>query len=106
VVHECTHAGYDVDKRNTLTALTEEAACFVAEAPYYRMSNLALPSSWVVQNMARPVADDLLRKYQAGNTAIPAVDPITFHALRALIAVRPVYRGKKASTGGKYVHNG
>jgi len=106
LVHECTHAGFDVDKLIGLTALTEEAAAYVAEALYYRMSHFSIPSSWVVQNVARPVADRLLHQYQAGNTPIPAIDPATFNALRAVIPLRPPYRGGAASTGGSYVHNG
>ncbi len=69
-----SHAGFDVDKLSTLTALTEEAAASVAEALHYRMSNFSLPSNWVVQKAAAVVADGLLREYQAGNTpSLPSI---------------------------------
>src|SRR5262249_40079339 len=107
VVHECTHAGFDVDKRNTLTALNEEAAAYIAEVLYYRMSNTPTAvSTSVIRDMARPVADRLLHEDQAGKTPIPAVDPLTFHALRAVIPVRPAYQGTPVATGGKNLNNG
>src|SRR6266849_6924080 len=110
LVHECTHAGFDVDKRNTLTALNDEAAAYVAEVLYYRMSCAPL-SYWAgmvggVRDVALPVANALLHEYQAGNTPTPAVDPVTFNALRAVIPLRPVYRGTVVTNGGSYVHNG
>jgi hypothetical protein len=106
LVHECTHAGFDVDKLIGLTALTEEAAAYVAEALYYRMSHFSIPSSWVVQNVARPVADKLLHQFQLGNTPIPGIDPATFNALRAVIPLQAAYQGGPAATGGSYIHNG
>lgn len=107
LVHECTHAGFDVDQLNGLTALTEEAAAYVAETLYYRMTNFP-HTKWgsVARDVAVPVADRLLHEYQAGNTPVPAVDPVTFHALRGVIPVRPAYLGGAASNGGRYVHNG
>ena len=110
LVHECTHAGFDVDKRNTLTALNDEAAAYVAEVLYYRMSNAPL-SYWAgmvggVRDVALPVANALLHEYQAGNTPTPAVDPVTFNALRAVIPLRPVYRGTVVTNGGSYIRNG
>src|SRR6266852_8880572 len=110
LVHECTHAGFDVDKRNTLTALNDEAAAYVAEVLYYRMSSAPL-SYWAgmvggVRDVALPVANALLHEYQAGNTPTPAVDPVTFNALRAVIPLRPVYRGTVVTNGGSYIRNG
>jgi hypothetical protein len=109
LVHECTHAGFDVDKRD-IFALTEEAVAYVAEVLYYRMSNAPL-SYWAgmvgrVRDVALPVANGLLHEYQTGKTPIPAVDPVAFHALRGIIPLRPVYWGKAPGTGGKYNHNG
>jgi hypothetical protein len=57
-------------------------------------------------DIAFTVADALVREYAAGNTPIPAVDPATFHALRAVIPIRPAYAGRPAWSGGSCVHNG
>jgi hypothetical protein len=107
VVHECTHAAFDLDMLKGLTALTEEAAAYVAETLYYRMTNIS-QARWgsVIRDVAVPVAERLLREYQAGNTPIPAVDPVVFHTLRAVIPLRPAYLGRAASNGGSYLHNG
>jgi hypothetical protein len=99
LVHECTHAGFDVDEVNGLTALTEDAAAYVAEVLYYRMSNAPL-SYWAgiqgrVRDVALPVANGLLREYQAGNTPVPAVDSIAFNILRSIIPIRPAYWGRQ-----------
>jgi hypothetical protein len=71
------------------------------------MTNLsqAIWSS-VVRDVALPVANALLHEYQAGNTPIPAVDPVNFRALRGIIPMRPTYLGTPAGTGGRYVNNG
>jgi len=107
LVHECTHAGFDVDKRDTLTALNDEAAAYVAEVLYYRMSN-APKSYWpgVSRDAAAPVVEALLHEYQAGNTPVPTVDPVTFNALRAVLPLRPVYQGTVVANGGRYIRNG
>jgi len=57
-------------------------------------------------DIAFTVADALPREYAAGNASIPAVDPATFHAPRAVIPIRPAYAGRPAASGGSYVHNG
>lgn len=108
MVHECTHAGFDVDKHDTLTALTEEAAAYVAETLYYRMTNFS-QTKWssVIRDVALPVADRLLREYQANRTPTPAVDPVNFHALRGIMPLRPVYQGTVVAVpGGRYINNG
>lgn len=107
LVHECTHAGFDVDKRDTLTALNDEAAAYVAEVLYYRMSN-APKSYWsgVSRAAAAPVVEALLHEYQAGNTPVPTVDPVTFNALRAVLPLRPIYQGTAVANGGRFIRNG
>ena len=107
LVHECTHAGFDLDKLDTLSALTEETVAMVAEVLYYRMSN-APKSYWPgpSRDAAAPVADALLHEYQAGNTPIPTVDPATFNALRAILPLRPAYQGTVVANGGSYIRNG
>jgi hypothetical protein len=60
----------------------------------------------VLQTAAMPVANGLLHAYQLGDTPFPAVDQVTFDALRTAIPLHPVYQGGTAATGGSYVHNG
>ena len=106
VLHECTHAAFDL-ARTAITALDEEAAAYVVDALYFRMTGL-VRRRWnaALHAMAGTVADSLLHQYQQGTRGVPAVDPTIWHLLRAVIPVNPVYVGGPAATGGTYPHNG
>jgi len=106
VLHECTHAAFDLG-RVVIAAVADEAAAYVVDALYYRMTGLARPR-WNAQlhALAGNVADGLLQQYQVGNVAIPAVDTIRWLALGAFIASHPVYIAGPAGHGGTYLHNG
>ena len=106
VLHECAHAVFDLE-RTAITALDEEAAAYVVGGLYSRMTGL--PQSRydsAIRAVARAVVTDLLSSYQRGDVPIPAVDPGTWHLVRAIIPVRPAYVGGPAATGGSYTHNG
>jgi hypothetical protein len=107
LLHECTHASFDLASLPNLPAVDDEAASYVVDALYFRMTGLARPR-WNAQlhAFAGLLADGLLREYQAGNTRIPAVQAVTWHLLRAFIITNPVYMAGPAGTGGAYMHNG
>jgi hypothetical protein len=106
VMHECTHAVFDLE-RTAITALDDKAAAYVVGGLYSRMSGL--PQSRYdspIRAVARAVETNLLSSYQQGNAPVPAVDLATWHLVRAIIPVRPAYVGGPAGTGGSYTHNG
>lgn len=106
IVHECTHAIFDLE-RTGITALDDEAAAYVCGGLYARMSGLA-QSRWdsPIRTVARTVVDDILAAYARGAAAIPAVEPARWHAVRGIIPIRPAYIGGPAATGGSYTHDG
>lgn len=106
VLHECTHAFFDL-ARVSITALDDEAAAYVVDALYFRMTGLARPR-WnaVLHAAAGTVADGLLRHYAAGDTPLPTVDNTAWGNLRTAIRAHPVYRSGAAGTGAQYLHNG
>ncbi|HEX8097676.1 MAG TPA: hypothetical protein VF507_06550, partial [Pyrinomonadaceae bacterium] len=83
-----------------------EAAAYVVDALYFRMTGLAR-NRWNTQlhALAGVVADGLLDEYQAGNTPIPAVGRVSWFLLRLFIMNHPVYMAGPAGTGGSYLHN-
>jgi hypothetical protein len=91
VMHECTHAAYDL-LRTGITAWDEEASCYVVDALYFRMTGLPL-SRWntPTHSAAGAVADDLLHKYARGTASIPTVSRAAWEALRAVVLVTPIY---------------
>jgi hypothetical protein len=92
LLHECTHAVFDLT-RTKVTDNEDEAASYVVDALYFRMTGLRR-ERWNAEPHATAgdVADDLLRQYQAGRVAIPPVDPALWNSLRATVALHPVYR--------------
>ncbi|HJQ56649.1 MAG TPA: hypothetical protein VJ890_07070 [Vineibacter sp.] len=92
LLHECTHAVFDLT-RTKVTDNEDEAACYVVNALYFRMTGLR-PPRWNAEPhvTAGTVADDLLRKYQAGKVPIPPVDAALWTNLRATVALDPLYR--------------
>lgn len=106
IIHECTHAVFDLERR-TLTALDNETAAYVVGGLYARMTGL--PNSRYdspIRAVARATVTAMLQAYQRGDAAVPDVDAPTWHAIRATIPVRPAYVGQPAGTGGSYVQDG
>jgi hypothetical protein len=106
LLHECTHAAFDLAS-SAIPAVDDEAASYVVDALYFRMTGLRRPR-WNAQlhAFAGVLADALLREYQAGNTPVPAVEPLTWILLRTFIMTHPIYMAGPAGTGGNYLHNG
>jgi hypothetical protein len=106
VLHECLHAAFDL-ARSPVNALDEEAASYVVDALYFRMTNLT-GRRWnnITHTSAGVVASGLLHQYQVGRSAFPAVDTATWNALRGVVSTYPIYVSGPAGTGGSYPHNG
>ena len=111
VLHECTHAVFDLTQTH-VTANDDEAASYVVDALYFRMTGLKHPR-WNAEPHATAgaVADALLRRYAAGTRGIPALDTDTWNALKLQIMLHPVYfwgpAGVLGTVGGQeYPHDG
>jgi hypothetical protein len=114
VLHECTHAIFDL----TLTHVNgndDEAASYVVDALYFRMTGLRRPR-WNAEPHATAgaVADALLHNYAVGTPGIPAIDAASWSNLKATIMLHPVYNtpiNNPAGVlgtllGGEYPHDG
>jgi hypothetical protein len=92
VMHECTHAFFDLQSIN-IRAAEEEAICYVVSALYARMT--ALPRwRWGAQPLFQEgdvAAVGLLHQYQLGVAGIPVVDDTAFKALVLAVATDPHY---------------
>ena len=112
VLHECTHALFDLTLTH-VSANDDEAAAYVVDALYFRMTGLPRPR-WNAQlhAAAGAVADGLLRAYQRGTTGIPAVNAAAWASLKLQISLHPVYLSGPAGFvpsllgTGEYPHNG
>ncbi len=102
VLHECTHAAFDL-ARTAVSALDDEAAAYVVDALYFRMTGLPRPR-WA--GPAGSVAGGLLHHYALGTRGIPAVDPVLWATLRIFTSTLPIYLKGPAGTGGSYTHDG
>jgi hypothetical protein len=90
VLHESTHAFFDLTKSG-IQAAEEEAVCYVVTALYYRMTGLT-PARWTVAPLAgKPLVDALLRQYAVGVSGIPVVDAGAFRALVLAVMIDPTY---------------
>lgn len=74
LLHECTHAIFDIT-RTLVNTKEDEAASHVVDALYYRMTGLHRPR-WNanLHKKAGVVADALLQNYAEGTRGIPFVD--------------------------------
>jgi len=121
VMHESTHAFFDLTNSNIL-ATEEEATSYIVTALYHRMTGLT-PARWTGAEpfiSAKAVADALLSQYQAGDVAVPVVDAGAFRTLMLAVAMSPTYLLPASPGGGtpaglfggflggavRYVHNG
>ncbi|MFA5121693.1 hypothetical protein [Zavarzinia sp.] len=106
LLHECTHALFDVTKTQ-VTDNEDEAAAYVVDALYFRMTGLRHPR-WNAEPhvTAGGVADALLAAYQAGRTPVPAVDAAAWTQLRAAVMLHPVYRWGSAGIPGVLLGTG
>jgi hypothetical protein len=100
LLHECTHAVFDLTKTQ-VTDNEDEAAAYVVDALYFRMTGLRRPR-WSAEPHATAgaVADALLREYQAGNVRIPALDSTAWNDLRATVMLHGQYRWGTAGIPG------
>jgi hypothetical protein len=94
VMHECTHAYFDLQS-SKLGATDDEAIASVVGALYSRMTGLPgwrwgdfVPG---IYQASLVVADRLLHQYQLGQAAIPRVDEQAFRTLRGYVAMDPAY---------------
>src|SRR5262249_13976024 len=71
IMHECTHAFFDLD-HSAIGALEDEAAAYVVGAMYFRMTGMPQPR-WNAElyEQGGVVAAGLLKQYQAGTKGIP-----------------------------------
>jgi hypothetical protein len=111
VLHECTHAIFDLTHTH-VAAIDDEAASYVVDALYFRMTGLPRPR-WNAPTHATAgaVADRLLRHYAVGTRGIPTIDMASWNALRGTIMVRPIYINGPAGIlgtllGSQYPHDG
>ena len=112
VLHECTHAVFDLT-HTRVNANDDEAASYVVDALYFRMTGLRR-ARWSNEPHATAgaVADALLREYQIGNRGIPAIDATTWANLKFQISLNPTYvTGPAGLLGGffgptEYPHDG
>jgi hypothetical protein len=105
VLHECTHAIFDLTHTH-VTARDDEAASYVVDALYFRMTGLRRPR-WNAEPHATAgaVADNLLHHYAVGTPGIPAIDQASWDALRMTIMLHPVYAGGPAGLIGTIFHS-
>ena len=91
VMHECTHAFFDLMKTN-IRATEEEAVCYLVNALYFRMTGLT-PTRWTNEphKTAKSVADRLLHQYALGTSGVPTVDVSTWRVLVFAVGVNPTY---------------
>ncbi len=106
LLHECTHAAFDLGGVG-IAAVSDEAASYVVDALYFRMTGLQRPR-WNAQlhALAGSLADGLLRQYQRGDPGVPSVDMALWLALGLFIMSHPIYIAGPAGHGGSYLHNG
>ena len=106
VLHECTHASFDLAS-TAIVALDDEAAGYVVDALYFRLTGLPRPR-WnaPLHAAAGRVADDLRHQEGVGSHVPPPVNDASWGMLRTAIGADPVYKTGPAGTGGSYLHNG
>jgi hypothetical protein len=90
VIHECTHAYFDLQS-SKIGATDEEAIAYAVKVLYWRMTGLPGWRSGAtvpgIHQAAAAVADRLFHQYQLGYVAIPHVDEKAFLALRGQVAL-------------------
>jgi hypothetical protein len=90
MIHECTHAFFDLT-RTSITAVDDEAASYVVAALYGRMTGL-ISSRWTPNTRAaRTIVEGLLRHYATGAAGVPSVNAAGWDALRWVIMTHPIY---------------
>jgi hypothetical protein len=121
VMHESTHAFFDLVSSNILGS-EEEAVSYIVTALYHRMTGLT-PQRWTGAEpfiSAKAVADSLLHQYQVGAAGVPTVDAGAFSTLVLAVATTPLYLFPSTPGGStpaglfagflggpvRYVHNG
>jgi hypothetical protein len=97
VMHECTHAFFDLQSID-IKATEEEAVCYFVGALYERMTGLP-KWRWGTQPIYEQgyvAAGHLLHQYQVGVAGIPKVDDTDFRTLVLAVATDPFYFNRRA----------
>jgi hypothetical protein len=96
LMHECTHAFFDLKKLG-VGATEEEAACYVVDALYFRMTGLTR-ARWSAEPHATAgaVAQGILRHYAVGSPGVPTVNVDAWRGLVLTVAMHPVYFSRTA----------
>jgi hypothetical protein len=91
VMHECTHAFFDLTK-SSVGGAEEEAISYIVDALYFRMTGLTT-QRWNNEPhaTAKAVADGLLRQYAKGDTPVPTVGEKEWHGLVLAVMLNPTY---------------
>ena len=90
VMHECTHAFFDLTSTH-INATHEEAVCYIVGALYNRMNNLK-PGRWTqTTQSAGVIAKAALHHYAMGSPGVPIVDAGEFRRLSLTVSLRPTY---------------
>jgi len=113
IMHECTHAAFDLAS-TSVSGMDEEAAAYVVGALYARMTGLR-SSRWSPNHQeARAVVDHILHHYAVGARGVPAVDATAWNHIRMVVALHPIYFNGPAGlpaqilpwVNNQYTHNG
>ena len=109
VVHECLHGLFDIEGTSVLVA-QEEAACYVVDVLYYKMtgfkeSRYLNGKAMAIKKAAQPVADTILAGSATGFGNPTAVDPAQFGAVVTAVLAIPYY-ANAAQGGAAYTHDG
>jgi hypothetical protein len=97
VMHECTHAFFDLQSID-IKAAEEEAICYVVGALFEKMTGLP-QSRWGTQPIYQGgyvVATGLLHQYQLGVSGTPRADDTDFKTLVLAVATDPHYISRPA----------
>jgi hypothetical protein len=101
VVHEGLH-GFFFFENIAMLPIPEEAACFLVDVLYYRMTGLKdARFEHPVYNAAKPIAGAILKANAYGKTSKVAVDKAQWGTLLAAVRADPEY-AKLAEPGTKY----
>ena len=102
VVHESLH-GFFYFENIPMLSIQEEAACFLVEVMYFRMTGLS-PARYdhPVFKAARPMADAILRANAYAKRSKDAVDTTQWANLLAKVRADPNYAKVAAEAGSKY----
>ncbi len=105
VLHESLHGWFDMEQI-PIMAVQEEAACYVVDVLYFRMTGLA-DARFVdpIYDAAKPIARAILAASVSGKTPTVAVDTAQWKKLLGAVRADPAYEKIKDETVS-YTHDG